>query len=209
MEHKINWDKINKGLKIIKEIDKLIQKIDKVIDVEMWRPLIDIHPFYQRIGFENFYTPSEIKHLTGIDNDEVSSHGRYRNKYTHYDHTQRYQIMHAGYIKHDVAHAFLPNPLKLCHIDYIDGDPTNNHVKNLRWITRSVVSQNQAKKNGTSSKYKGVSWHQRDKKWRAGIRHNGKSIHIGYFKDEKDAGRAYNAKAKEVFGEFAKLNTIN
>ena len=37
--------------------------------------------------------------------------------------------------------------------------------------------------------------------------HNTK-ISLGYYSDERDAARAYDAKALELFGEFASLNCI-
>lgn len=61
----------------------------------------------------------------------------------------------------------------------------------------------------TSSKYKGVSYSQADKKWKAGIEVNGKGINLGHFKDEKDAARAYNAAAKKHFGDIAYQNPID
>ena len=57
----------------------------------------------------------------------------------------------------------------------------------------------------TTSKYKGV-W--KESKWRTGIRHNYKTIHLGSFETEAEAARAYNAKATELFGEFANLNIV-
>jgi hypothetical protein len=38
------------------------------------------------------------------------------------------------------------------------------------------------------------------------IGYKGKKIFIGYFDDETAAARAYDAKAKELYGEFAALN---
>lgn len=36
----------------------------------------------------------------------------------------------------------------------------------------------------------------------------GKIIHLDYFESKEDAAEAYNAKALELFGEFAFLNII-
>lgn len=36
-----------------------------------------------------------------------------------------------------VALAFIPNPDNLPVVDHIDGDPRNNNVNNLRWVTHS------------------------------------------------------------------------
>lgn len=60
----------------------------------------------------------------------------------------------------------------------------------------------------TSSKYKGVTWHKATSKWAAQIMANGKIHHLGLFKDEREAAKAYNSKALEFHGEFAYLNII-
>jgi hypothetical protein len=62
--------------------------------------------------------------------------------------------------------------------------------------------------NSTTSKYKGVFWCRRAGRFRARIVLNRKQFYLGTFHNEEDAARAYNAKAIELFGKFAYLNSI-
>lgn len=63
------------------------------------------------------------------------------------------------------------------------------------------------KKRGIST-YRGVSYHPPSKRWSAKITHKKKTVFIGTFDDPEDAARAYNDKAKEVFGEHTFLNDV-
>lgn len=64
-----------------------------------------------------------------------------------------------------------------------------------------------ARKRG-SSKYKGVHFSKRSNKWQATLKLNQKTIYLGFYNVEEDAAKAYNAGAKSIFGNFAKLNLI-
>lgn len=90
--------------------------------------------------------------------------------------------------------------------DHKDGDGLNNRRSNLRAATGQQNNCNCRKRAGTSSQFKGVSWGTRDEVWSARIRVNWKLLSLGYFTEELDAARAYDAAAKEHFGEFARLN---
>ncbi|MBB3213429.1 hypothetical protein FHW67_002721 [Herbaspirillum sp. Sphag1AN] len=92
-------------------------------------------------------------------------------------------------------------------IDHIDGNRLNNQRSNLRECTRSQNLQNQSKKRGSTSKFKGVYWLKANKKWRAKIRVSGKSKCLGLYANESDAAKAYDAAAKHYFGEFACTNS--
>lgn len=81
--------------------------------------------------------------------------------------------------------------------------------------TNLVFAESQSRKNqlkrgvpNTSSKYKGVSWASKNNKWCARIGLDGVYKNLGYFEDEDDAARAYNAKALEFYGASAFQNVI-
>jgi hypothetical protein len=77
---------------------------------------------------------------------------------------------------------------------------------NIRICTQRQNNGNRRRNIHSSSRFKGVTWYGRYKKWRAQIQNNGKEIHLGYFDDEEQAAHAYDKKAIELFGEFACLN---
>ena len=94
-------------------------------------------------------------------------------------------------------------------VDHINNNGLDNRRSYLRLCTRAQNALNQRPRRGTSSRYKGVGWDKSKKKFRASITHHYKRIHLGYFDDEIDAAKAYDKKAKELFGEFAYLNFPN
>ena len=91
--------------------------------------------------------------------------------------------------------------------DHINGNTLNNQKSNLRLCTCQENGMNR-KNTVRSSRYKGVRWKGNRPGWEANIFFNGKTIYIGYYKDEIKAALAYNEKAKELFGEYARLNEV-
>jgi len=91
-------------------------------------------------------------------------------------------------------------------IDHKNRDNWDNRVENLRVCSQAQNCYNKAKKAESSSNYKGVSWFERDKCWRARIQFKQKQYYLGYFSTQEAAAKAYDIKAKEFFGEFAVLN---
>jgi hypothetical protein len=89
--------------------------------------------------------------------------------------------------------------------EHRDRNGLNNQRLNLRPAT---CQQNGINKSGysKSSQYKGVYYNKERRMFSAQIKYNYKSRHIGHFKSEIDAARAYDRKALELFGEFAYLN---
>jgi len=97
-----------------------------------------------------------------------------------------------------------PNGMETDHKDH---NGLNNCRYNLRLASRMQNQHNRESHCGTS-KYKGVSWHKRDKKWQSQIRVNRKLVHLGCFDNEIEAAKVYNIKATELFGEFAYVNNL-
>ena len=52
-------------------------------------------------------------------------------------------------------------------IDHVDRNPLNAKRSNLRWVSPQFNSWNQASRNNLVSRFKGVSFHKRSRKWRA------------------------------------------
>lgn len=86
-------------------------------------------------------------------------------------------------------------------VDHRDGDRTNNRFENLR--PASVLQNNCNRRlNANASHKKGVK--PRGTKFCAVIKLHRKRIHIGTYETEDEAHAAYVAKARELFGEFAR-----
>lgn len=91
-------------------------------------------------------------------------------------------------------------------IDHTDHDGLNNCRHNLRSATPSQNCQNRRRRRDSTSGYKGVCLHKRIGKFQAYISQPGRILHLGYFLTPEEAALAYDAKARELFGEFALLN---
>lgn len=91
-------------------------------------------------------------------------------------------------------------------VDHINGNPLDNRKQNLRVTTSSGNNKNARKRKNALGKYKGVHFSSRENKYKAQIQCDGTKYNLGTFVDELSAAKAYDRKAKELFGEFAKLN---
>jgi hypothetical protein len=92
------------------------------------------------------------------------------------------------------------------YVDHKDGNGFNDQRSNLRIATNAQNQYNAKKHKDNTSGYKGVRWSKAGKCWIAQIQHNKKERHIGSFKCPIEAAKAYDAKAIELHGEFAKPN---
>jgi hypothetical protein len=99
-----------------------------------------------------------------------------------------------------LLHRFLMDAPPGIAVDHVDGNGLNNRRVNLRYATQSQNLANRRTDGNKTSPYRGVR--KVKKPWYARI---GRA-HIGAYETEEEAARAYDAKARELFGEFARLN---
>ena len=157
----------------------------------------------------------EFKPVDGYDNYLVSNFGNVKNSKTNRilklhndkDGYKQIDLSKNGKVKNFRVHrlvgnAFLENPDEKPMIDHIDNNPANNNVKNLRWATSKNNLANQGKQKNNTSGFKGVTFNKQLNKYIAFISINGKNKYLGLFKSAEKASQAYEAKAREIHGDF-------
>jgi hypothetical protein len=88
-----------------------------------------------------------------------------------------------------VALAFLPNPDKLPTVDHKDQNRQNNRLSNLHWATRSAQQYNQRSRSKIYPKGVGKSGNR----FKATVRLEGQSVHLGVFDTTEEASAMYRA----------------
>lgn len=93
-------------------------------------------------------------------------------------------------------------------VDHINGDTLDNRKSNLRVCNQASNLMNRRGRKVGTSKYKGVSWSVREKRWRVSLTKDGKCLFTKYCIDERQAAQEYNKAAKKFFGKFAFVNEV-
>ena len=97
-----------------------------------------------------------------------------------------------------IAMHYIPNLENNPEVDHIDGNKLNNFIENLRWASTSQNAMNKRKQTRNKSGLKGVSFNKKTQKWTSFICR----IYLGEYPTAEEASAVYEAKAKEVFGDF-------
>lgn len=106
-----------------------------------------------------------------------------------------------------LMHRLLARAVSGEYVDHINGDPLDNRRTNLRVCQKQQNEFNTKIRSDNKSGYRGVCAARRGK-FRAYIVKDGKQHCLGEFRDPTEAAKAYNQKALELFGEFARLNPV-
>jgi len=130
-----------------------------------------------------------------------------KDKYTYYAYRKDYSLGKHNSVAIIMHRLILQLNDPKIEVDHEDGNGLNNQRSNLRVATRTENIYNRKIFKNNQSGLKGVSLHRG--RWRATIQKDKKAIHIGYFICKEDAAIAYNNKAIELHGDFARINNIS
>ncbi len=86
----------------------------------------------------------------------------------------------------------------------LNSDKLDCRLENLAWRSRAVASRQ--RKTSSKTGYTGV--YKENKRYRAVISIDRKSVHIGMFDTADEAALAYNKKSIELYGKNGKVNII-
>lgn len=100
---------------------------------------------------------------------------------------------------HRVAYAISHGHWPKDAIDHIDGNRANNCIDNLRAVTwKENHMAMRVNRKSASSRFRGVSWDKKRKKWLSSIVANSKQKNLGRYESEHEAARAYDRAAEEA-----------
>lgn len=129
-------------------------------------------------------------------------------RYSWYVNSKGYAERSAGRRRKVIMHRQLMEGCTAPEIDHVNGNKLDNRRVNLRGVTASQNQMNKGKQPNCTSRYKGVSWNKAARKWMARITKDGSTRYLGSFESEREAARIYNKAARELFGEYARLNPL-
>jgi len=156
----------------------------------MWVFCIMEEIYKDVIGYEGIYQVSNFGNVKSCKTGLIRNYYLEKNGY-YSIRLYKNNIGNTRKVHQLVAESFLNHKrcgLKLV-INHIDLDKTNNKVDNLEVITNRENCNRKHLK--STSKYIGVHWNTKDKKWKSVISINGKSKFLGYFITELEASEAY------------------
>lgn len=125
-----------------------------------------------------------------------------------------WRVNNKGYVvaiidnKEIKMHRLITNCNNDAFIDHIHGNRNDNRRSELRVCTQEDNAKNRRINNNNTTGAKGVIILPSGR-YLARIQCNGDRITIGTFDTIKEAADAYDKKAIELFGEYARLNNYN
>jgi hypothetical protein len=168
---------------------------------EIWKDIPDYEGFYQVSNLGRIKSLKRIVYQHGIYpftskekilKQNISSNGYFivglfKNNKRKTQNT--HQIVAIAFLNHK------PDGTRKIVVDHINNIKTDNRVENLQLIT---TRENLSKDKKGNSKYIGVYWCEKTKRYKSQIRTNFKQKYLGSFINEYDAHLAYQKALKEI-----------
>lgn len=113
-------------------------------------------------------------------------------------------LWYRRYYSHRLAWFYITGKWPAGQIDHINGDRSDNRFCNLRIATHSENQHNRGRQINNRSGAPGVHWANREQRWIAKIKINGKTRHIGAFIELSAAIAARQLAEQKFFGTFTR-----
>jgi len=107
------------------------------------------------------------------------------------------------YYAHRLAWFHFYGDMPSKHIDHVNGDKGDNRITNLRLASPSENVANTGAKRDNTSGSKNVHWCSTKKRWIAKVKRDGKTHHVGTFREYFPAVHAAESARLDIHGEFA------
>jgi len=161
------------------------------------------------LNYDDVCRQIDIDTETGIMTWKEYKNGRKMSKvgFTRKDGYSKICINGRQYYQHTIAWLLYYGEMPAFNIDHINGKDCGNGVWNLRVATQQQNCSNRGSTYNKKIIYKGV-YTTLYGRFIAKIQFNGKSNYLGTFNNPIEAAIIYDAKAIELFGEFAKTNKM-
>lgn len=165
-------------------------------------------------NYEGYYQVSNLGRVRSLDRTVTFSNGYdrfYKGRVIKGSvNNSGYKVFHLSI--NNIARAFLGSQLVamafLGHepsgntlvVDHVNGDKSDDRVKNLRIVTNRANSTIcfRSDKNSFSSEYAGVYWDKKSSKWGVEIHHNGVRTHLGSYSIEIEASDSYQSALSKI-----------
>jgi hypothetical protein len=105
-----------------------------------------------------------------------------------------------------LMHIVIVGKIENKEVDHRNSNGIDNQRHNFRHCTHSENLMNRGAPENNTSGYKGVNWNTKAEKWLVRIKCGNVRVHLGYFTCLIKGAKAYDRAAKELHGEFARLN---
>ena len=158
-------------------------------------------------------TPAQVREFLHYDPDtgvftRRISRGRWRSgTIAGSSHSEGYWMIRlngASCLAHRLAWIYMTGEWPKADIDHINMIRSDNRIANLREASRSENNANTGHRKSNKTGLKGASFESFTGRYKAQIKKGGVLHTIGRFDTPEEAHKAYQIKAAELFGQFAR-----